>query len=745
MDSVFSYPLYRDLAEQQKALSGLAGHHGFGANVAYRKQAASVRGLLVSGSYFSTLGLNAAAGRLLGPDDDRTPGAHRVAVLAHSYWKQQFNQDPAILGQVLLINGVPMTVIGVAPEDFTGTSFGDAARLFVPLTMWEALIPDWRGTNNRKSYWIYLFGRLRPGLGAVYSNIIRTVDFSLQPPMAAQQQERFLNQQLRLEPGAKGQSQLLEEGKTPALLLSAITGFVLLIACANIANLMLSRSTNRTREFSIRLALGASPAQIMRQLLAESIVLAILAGFAGLWFAQATGKVIVSFLLQSISGNLTLELQLETLLFALAVSIVAGFLMGLFPAYHMSRLDLAGAMRDQAAHLSGARPANLFRRALVIGQITLSLVLLVSAGTFLKSLVNVLRVDLGLRTENVITYRISPDRNQYQPEVTRALFENAEARLAALPGVQGVALSLVPLITGSRWGSGVSVEGFVPGVDGNDHSNFNRVNAGFFRVLAIPLLRGREFSASDSLGSAKVAVVNEAFERKFGQGRSLLGRRMGIEGRNDIQIVGIVQDVKYSTVKDAVGPVFFLPSRQDLQLGSMSFYIATAVPYTRLTATFRRVMAEVDPNLPVEDMESFAAQVQEDIGLDRMVSTLAIAFALLATLLAVFGLYGVLAYTVSRRTREFGIRMAIGADGPQIRDLVMREVTAMLLVGVLLGMPLGWALMQFAQDLLYEIKGAETAVIFLALALLTTVSLLAGWLPARRAMRVAPLEALRYE
>lgn len=558
-------------------------------------------------------------------------------------------------------------------------------------------------------------------------------------------QQQFLNQQLKLEPGAKGQNLFLETGQVPAVLLSAITGFVLLIASANIANLMLARSTNRTREFSIRLALGASRAQIMRQLLAESIVLARLAGLAGLWFTQATGKLILSFLPQLISGIFTLELKPETLLFTLTVSIIAGFLMGLFPAYHMSRLDLAGAMRDQAAHLSGGRPANRFRRVLVIVQITLSLVLLISAGTFLNSLVNLLRVEVGLQTENVINFRISPGRNQYKPEVARALFENAEARLSALPGVQAVALSLVPMLAGSRWASGVSVDGFVPGVDGSNLSNFNRVNAGFFRTLAIPLLRGREFSASDSLGSPKLAVVNEAFERKFGQGRGLLGRRMGPEGKHDIQIVGIVKDVKYSTIKDPVGPVFFLPCRQDLQPGDMSFYIATAVPCSQLAAAVRRVVADIDPNLPLEDMASFAAQVKDKIFLDRMISTLASAFALLATLLAVVGLYGVLAYSVARRTREFGIRMAFGADATRIRDLVLREVIAMLLLGAVLGITLGWALMQFAQDLLYEVNGAGTAVVFFALALLTIVSLLAGWLPARSAMHMAPLEALRYE
>lgn len=754
--SVFSYPMYRDLERQQDGLSGLAAHRDFGANVAYQGQTASVQGMLVSGSYFPTLGLKPVSGRLLSPLDDQTPGAHRLVVLAHGYWKEKFNESAAIVGQSMLVNGIPMTVVGVAPQGFRGTSLGQPAGIFVPISMRETLVQGWKGLNDRRSYWVYVFGRLKPGisletaqasLATRYLNIIRTVDLPLQKDMSEKTRARFINQKMILSAGARGQSSFHAQGRTPMVLLFSITGFVLLIACANIANLLLARSANRAREFSIRLSLGASRAQVMTQLLSESIVLAICAGIAGLFVAYATSLLILGFLPAGAEELFSPQLDPNTILFAAAVSICTGFLFGLFPAYHSTRIDLASAMKDQAGNLSSSGAANYFRRSLVTAQIALSLALLVSAGTFLKSLIQILQVDLGLRTRNVISFRISPDRNQYKPEVIRSLYDKAESRLAALPGAEGVAVSMVPLIAGNNWTNNVSVDGFEASADTDTNASFNRISAGFFRVFGVPLRQGREFTSSDSTASPKVAIVNEAFERKFGNRRSLVGRRMqlGSGGKNDIEIVGVVRDLKYSEVKDPAPATFYLPYRQDAEPGSMSLYVTTAVPFEQLAEPVRNLFREIDPNLPLEDFKSFETQVKENIGLDRMISTLAAAFALLATLLAAVGLYGVLAYTVARRTREIGIRMAIGADPASIRNLVMKEVLWMLLIGAVLGAPAGLSLMQFASELLYEVKGADIAVLSGSLVLLGVVSLLAGWLPARRAMTVEPLEALRYE
>jgi putative ABC transport system permease protein len=486
---------------------------------------------------------------------------------------------------------------------------------------------------------------------------------------------------------------------------------------------------------------------VMGQVLTESLVMALLAGVAGIFVAYATTVGMVVLLPRGSEDFFTTQISPKSAGFALGVSVVTGFLFGLFPAMHSTRMDLAGAMKDQAGNLSSTGGAKQFRRVLVTAQIALSLVLLVSAGMFLKSLVNVLNIKLGLRTENLISFGLSPELNQYSPERTRAFFEQLEARLAAIPGVDGASVSMVSLISGNNWGSNVSVDGFQAGPDTDTHSMYNEVGPGFFKLMKVPMMEGREFQASDSATGPKVAIVNQAFVRKFGNGKSLLGKRMqmGSGGKNDVEIVGVVKDVKYSDVKDAAPALFYTPYRQDPKLGGAEVYVGSATGVAAVLPEVRRVVAELDPNLPMENVRSMEAQVKENIVLDRFVSTLAAAFAALATLLAAVGLYGVLSYTVARRTREIGIRLAIGADAPEIRNMVMREVSWMVLIGVVVGLPASYGLMRFAESLLYELKSGDIAVMAAAVVMIAIVALGAGYAPARRAMQVEPLEALRYE
>ncbi|MCX6611724.1 MAG: FtsX-like permease family protein [Acidobacteria bacterium] len=366
---------------------------------------------------------------------------------------------------------------------------------------------------------------------------------------------------------------------------------------------------------------------------------------------------------------------------------------------------------------------------------------------FLRSLVNILKVDVGIRTENVIVFGLSPDLNRYSPERSRALFEQLEAKAGAIAGVQSAGVSLVPLISGNNWGSNVTVDGFAAGPDTDTHSMFNRIGPGFLKQMNVPILRGREFETRDTLNAPKVAVVNEDFERKFGNGRSLLGQRMqeGGGGKHDIEIIGVAKDVKYSEVKDAIPALFYTPYRQDPKIGSANVYIATAIPIDQVLPAVRRLVSELDPNLPMEDVKTMEGQVRENIGLDRMISTLSGAFAALATLLAAVGLYGVLAFTVARRTREIGIRLAIGADAAKIRNMVMKEVAWMVGIGIVFGLPAAYVLTQYAESLLYEIKGNDLTVFASGVLLISAVSFLAGYLPARKAMQIEPLEALRYE
>ncbi len=754
--SIFSYPMFRDLEKSQTVLTGIAAHRSFGANLAYQGQTSSTSGMFVSGSYFPILGLKPTIGRLFTVEDDKNVGSHPVTVLAHSYWKEKFNENPDVVGKSMVINGAVMTIIGVGPSGFQGTTLGSPAAIFVPISMREALTPGWKGLAERKSYWAYLFARRKPGISVeqaqssihgTYIAIIRDVELQLQKGMSERTKKQFLEQQMKLSPGEKGQSGFLNTGRAPMVILTCIAAFVLLIACANIANLLLARSANRAKEFSIRLSLGASRAQVMTQLLIESLVLALLAGIAGVFVAYATGMAILTFLPPGSDKIFEPGVRPTTVVFSLALSLVAGFLFGLFPAVHATKMDLASAMKDQAGNVSSTTSASRFRRILVTAQIGLSLLLLISAGMFLRSLVNILRVDVGIRTENVIVFGLSPDLNRYSPERSRALFEQLETKAGAIAGVQSAGVSLVPLISGNNWGSSVTVDGFAAGPDTDTHSMFNRIGPGFLKMMNVPMLKGREFEARDTLNAPKVAIVNEAFERKFGNGRSLLGQRMqeGGGGKNDIEIIGVAKDVKYSEVKDAIPALFYTPYRQDPKIGSANVYIATGIPVEQVLPAVRRLVSELDPNLPMEDVKTMEGQVRENIGLDRMISTLSGAFAALATLLAAVGLYGVLAFTVARRTREIGIRLAIGADAGKIRNMVMKEVAWMVGIGIILGLPAAYVLTQYAESLLFEIKGNDVTVFVSGVILISAVSFLAGYLPARKAMKIEPIEALRYE
>ncbi len=754
MDSIFSYPMYRDLEKQQTVFTGLAAHRSFGVNLSYQGQTFSSQGLLVSGSYFSVLGLTPALGRLFTPADDVNPGAHRLAVLSHQYWTERFNQNPQVLNQGLLVNGVLMTIIGVAPAQFKGTSLGVIPTVYVPISMREEVVPGWKGLANRRDYWAYLFARLKPGISleqaqaginGPYQALIRDVDLPLQKGSSDRFRQQFAAQAITLQPGYRGQSVVHGVATVPLTLLLAITGFVLLIACANIANLLLARSAARAKEIAVRLAIGATRAQLVQQLLVEALVLAVAAGLAGLLVANWTQSVLFTLLpadaLQVVSGTM----NWRTLAFMAAATLGTGLLFGIFPALHSTRQDLATVMKDQAGNVSSTGSATRFRQGLVMGQIALSLLLLISAGLFLRSLLNVLKVDLGLRTQNMIVFGLSPDLNKYTPERTRAFYERLEESIRAIPGVSAITASRVPLLAGNNYGSDVGIDGFESGPDTDTHSMYNQIGPGYFRTLGIPLIAGREFTAADSANSPRKAIVNQAFVRKFSPNQNVIGKRMRGNGDKDIEVVGVVKDTKYSDVKQAIPPMFYTPYRQDLRLGSMGFYVQTAVDYNQVIPLLRRAVAELDANLPIEDLKTLETQVNENIALDRMVSTLATAFAGLATLLAGVGLYGVLAYTVSRRTREIGIRLAIGADAGAIRNMVLREVGWLILGGTVLGLPAAIALATFAQSLLYEMKSTDPVVIVVATLAVALVSLVAGYVPARRAMSVDPMNALRYE
>ena len=756
-DDVLSYPMFRDLEREQQVFAGLAAHRVVSANIAYGGQTVNGDLLLVSGSYFGVLGIQPAVGRLIGPGDDRIIGESPVVVLSHGFWTTRFAADRGLLNQTMIVNGQAMTIVGVAPRGFTGTTIGAEPKVFVPVTLRKPVNPWSERMDNRRNYFLYVFGRLKPGvsieqarasLDPQYRAIVNDVEATLQTGMSPQTLARFKTKPILLEPGARGQSAIPNTARPSLRLLLGVTAFVLIIACANIANLLLARSAARAGEMAVRLSIGASRGRLVFQLLTESLLLAVLGGIAGMFVAQWTLDLIASLLPNFAATTLDFHVDRTAMLFGAALTIGTGLLFGLFPAIHSTRPDLVSSLKGQAGQPSGARAAARFRTSLATAQIALSMALLVSAGLFTKSLMNISRVDLGVKVDNVIMFGLSPELNGYTPARTKQLFERLEEELAALPGVNGVTSALVPLLGGSNWGNDVAVEGFPAGPDTDTNSRFNEVGPEYFRTLGVPLIAGREFRRADGAGAPKVAIVNEAFAKKFNLGRDAVGRRIGNRGDKeglDTQIVGLVQNAKYSEVKREVPPLFFRPYRQDDRLGNITFYVRTSLDPEQFLPNVPKVVAKLDANLPVEDLRTMPQQIRQNVFLDRMISVLSAAFAGLATLLAAIGLYGVLAYTVSQRTREIGLRMALGAAPSRVRGMVLRQVGVMTIVGGVIGLTAAIWLGRLAQSLLFEMKGYDPVVLVSAAAALTVVALGAGFVPAHRASQVDPMQALRYE
>ncbi len=680
-------------------------------------------------------------------------------VLSYNYWSSRFGLDPAILDKQITVNGQRLTIVGVAPKGFDGTTIGMRPVVFVPITL-RSLLDDDTGWSLRTDYWAYLFARLRPGvtidaarasLGTQYHAIINDVEAPLQKDMTGQTMARFRAKPILIEPGGRGQSQIPDQTKMPLRLLLGVTALVLLIACANIANLLLVRSAARAGEMAIRLSIGASRAHLIGQLLTESLLLAVLGGISGMVVAHWTLALVVSLLPAEVQHTIAFGISSTVILFGIGLTFATGLLVGLFPAIHSTRPDLVSALKNQAGQPGGGKRAARVRLLLATAQIALAMTLLASSGFFVKSLLNVSRVDLGFNVDHIVTFGLSPGLNGYSFERARLFFQRLEDELRATPGVTAVTLSNVRLLAGSNRSRDVAVQGFKAGPDTDSNSRYNRVGPGYFSALGIPLIAGREFTDRDTVNTAKVALVNQTFARKFGLGRDAVGKLMGwAAGQGyrsplDTTIVGVVEDAKYSEVKERVPPQFFVPYRQDTEVGGMHVYLRTSGDTAQAAPAIAAVVKRLDPNLPIEEMETLTEQVRNNTFLDRMMTTISAAFALLATLLAAIGLYGVLAYTVAQRTREIGLRMALGAAPGRVRGMVLRQVAIMTLVGALVGLAGALGVGKAAQSILFQMTGADPAVLALSAGALALVALCGGFIPAHRASRVDPMRALKYE
>jgi predicted permease len=753
-----SYPLYKELVEKNNVFSALLARFAVSLSVAGEGQTERANGELVSGNYFEVLGVRPVVGRTFTSDDDRVPGAGQVIVLSHGYWTRHFGGDADILDKTLIVNGVPMTVVGVARPGFNGVQVGQTPDVFIPISMKAQMTPNWDGLNDHKDYWLAIIGRLKPGLSPaqaeealapIYRQILEE-DLPLLGGSSPEMQQRFVERRLLMDPGSRGRPIVQRDTKEPLLVLMGMVGLVLLIACANVANLLMARGAARQREIAIRMAVGAGRLRLIRQFLVESLTLSLIGGGAGLLVASWTISLLVGAISESVGiVGLSAKLDLRLLAFTLLLSVLTGLVFGLLPAIKATRLNLESTLREQGSSVSGALSQVRFRKALVVSQVVLTTVLLVGAGLFARSLNNLKTLDLGMRPDNLVAFSVAPDLNGYSPERTIALFDQLHQNLSSQAGVDSVSAAVIPVFTDSNASTNITVEGYQAGEDEEMNVGQNWVGSGYFSTMGIPLLEGRELTASDTANSQKVAVINETMKRRFFADRDPIGLRFtfgsGDRTRPDIQIVGVVKDSKNATVRDKGGPFAYLPYSQYKTVGNITFYVKTKQDAGAMAATLRREVQRLDGNLPVFDLKTVERQIDESLFADKFLTMLSLCFALLAALLASIGLYGVMAYTVTRRTREIGIRMALGATRGIVSWLILREVVVLAVVGLVVGLPAAYGLGRLTESLLFGVKASDPLVFVAAGLLLAAATLLGGYIPARKAASIDPLVALRCE
>jgi len=753
-----SYPMYQDFRDRNQVFGSMFCMREVPMSVSYAGRTERISGEVVSGNYFPVLGVAAALGRVFTAGDDHMQGGHPVAVMSYGYWQRRFAGDPGVIGRKLIVNGYPYTVVGVSQAGFTGTDPASAPELRVPVAMSRQLARFY-DLNDRRSRWVTAFARLKPGVS------LEAAKAGLQPlfhqilqmevrqkafaKAAPDMKQRFLQMSMNVLPASAGRSYLRRQFSTPLLVLMAIVALVLLIACANVANLLIARAASRQKEIAIRLALGAGRWRIVSQLLVECLMLAMAGGLAGLALAVWIDRVLIGLLPpQSTPLAISSTPDWRILCFNLALSVFTGVVFGLTPALQATRPDVAPALKDQVGSLAGGTSAGL-RKSLVVAQVSLSLLLLIGAGLFIRSLGNLKGLDPGFRTSNLIAFKIDPTLNGYKPERTRALYRRLKETLDGLPGVQNSGLAVVPVLEGDEWDEWVTIDTYKPkqGEVPDPHENF--VSPNYFATMEIPLLAGRDFKLTDTAGSPLVAIVNESFAKKYFSSLNALGHRvgMGIDPgtKTDITIVGVARDTKYESMRDEIPTEIFIPFDQMDFATGMTAYVRTARDSNQVFEMVRQTVRQLDPNLPVFEMTTLSKQMDDSLVTERLVATLSTSFGVLATVLAAIGLYGVMAYTVERRTREIGIRMAIGAMTGDVVWLVMQEVLVLLAVGICAALPAAWILTRYVQAQLYGIQPTDPASLALATLAIAAVAIPAGYLPARRATRVDPIRALRYE
>jgi predicted permease len=772
----FNYPDYEYIRDHNQVFSGIlvsGGGRALSMTVPDEGSHGSselVPGTLVSGNYFQVLGVTPAIGRLFTPEDNKTPGAHPIAILSYDFWKTRFASDPRVLGRKITLNGSPFTIIGVSRQGFTGTSVGNSTSLFLPVMMLQQVNANAREWNTRHFWWLTPLARLKPGVSVQKATADMEILFKQieqNDPTPAYDKDRDLRNHAVLLAGSGGYSFLRNRFSKPLAVLGAVVGLVLLIACANVANLLLARAASRRKEIAIRVAIGAGRWRLISQLVTEAAILAVIGGLAGLVFAYWSIRVLLSLLP---TGAFPLDLHLtpdaRLLGFSFAVSLLTGLICGFVPALKATRPDVVSALKSDFTE----RFARLdLRRVLVIVQVALSLLLLVGAGLFVRSLENLRDLDPGFVRENVLIVSTSAGSIGYKGQRIRTFEYRLLSAASKLPGVRVASLAMLTPLQGSRWNSGITVQGYSWRPDEKPYIDFNAVSPGYFETLGIAILEGRDFRNQDNPaftpdplekplpdgkeppeppGPPKVAIVNHSMAAKFFPNESALGKRfsMGDEFKieDSYEIVGVVKDTKYFGLREAVENMIYVSSWRQGANDMVLCLRSTRDPKPLIEAV-RREMRNLDSAIPVRETVTMEQQLNNHISQERLIAMLSSFFGSLALLLAAIGLYGLMAHSATRRTREIGIRMALGARRTSVLWLILRDAVVLVLLGAVIGLPVAFGVTRFVSSFLYGLTARDPITMVAATVVLASVTVVASFVPARRASKVDPMVALRYE